>query len=223
MTSKNENKTSGSLTSSLLTLGLIGLAAALLLTGVHQLTQERIAEENQRRALASLQQLLPPEQYNNALVQDRFTARIAGLSGAATIYRARFDDEPVALLADVVTSQGYSGDIRLLIGVDVSGNVLGVRALNHRETPGLGDRIELQRSDWIRQFDGRSLENPAAEQWQSDQRGGEFDTLSSATITSNAVIEAVRDVLRWYEAEQQQAFETPSENPDRPEASDQDE
>ena len=213
MTNDNKKKASAPLSASLLTLGLIGLVAALLLTGVHLLTQARITEENQRRALASLQQLLPPERYNNALVEDQFTARIAGLSGAATIYRARFDGEPVALLADVVTSQGYSGDIRLLIGVDVSGTVLGVRALNHRETPGLGDRIELQRSDWIRQFDGRSLGDSAADQWRSNRRGGDFDTLSSATITSNAVIEAVRDVLRWYEAEQQRAFETPPENP----------
>ena len=212
MTASTEKKTNGSLNASLLTLGLIGLAAALLLTSVHQLTQERIAEENQRRALASLQQLLPPGQYNNALVQDRFTARIAGLSGAATIYRARLNDEPVALLADVVTAQGYSGDIRLLIGVDVSGNVLGVRALNHRETPGLGDRIELERSDWIRQFDGRSLGNPEADRWRPDRRGGDFDTMSSATITSGAVIEAVHAVLRWYETEQQRAFETPSES-----------
>ncbi|MEM7055053.1 MAG: RnfABCDGE type electron transport complex subunit G, partial [Pseudomonadota bacterium] len=181
--------------SSLLTLGLIGLTAALLLTGVHQLTQQRIAEENQKRALASLHQLLPPERYDNDLINDQFTARIPGLSGAATIYRARLNNEPVALLADVVTSQGYSGDIRLLIALDVSGTVLGVRPINHRETPGLGDRIEVERSDWIEQFEGRSLSDPASEQWRADQRGGEFDTLSSATITSSAVIHAVRDVL----------------------------
>ena len=202
------------LSTSLLTLGIIGLVAALLLTGVHQLTEQRIADEQQKRALAILQQLLPAENYNNNLIDDHFTARIAGLSGPATIYRARMDNEPVAVLADVVTSQGYSGDIHLLIGIEVNGTVLGVRPLNHRETPGLGDRIEPERSDWIHAFDGRSLGNPPQDQWRADQRGGEFDTLSSATITSSAVIHAVRDVLTWYQSNSKSAFDTAAETAD---------
>ena len=208
------SKSNKKLSTSLLTLGIIGLVAALLLTGVHQLTAQRIADEQQKRALTILQQLLPPENYNNNLIDDRFTARIAGLSGPATIYRARMDNEPVAVLADVVTSQGYSGDIRLLIGIDVDSSVLGVRPLNHRETPGLGDRIEPERSDWIGQFDGRSLSDPAQNQWRADQRGGEFDTLSSATITSSAVIHALRDVLVWYQSDPEAAFDTAAETSD---------
>ena len=190
----------------LLTLGLIGLVAAALLSGVHLATRDRIATEQQRQALATLNQLVPESSYDNELVADRSTARIPGLESPSTLYRARRGGKPVALLADVTTPNGYSGDIRLLVGVAPGGDVIGVRVLDHRETPGLGDAVELQRSDWIRQFSGRSLGNPPPDQWTADRRGGEFDTLSSATITSSAVIQAVRNVLAWYADNRQNAF-----------------
>lgn len=193
------------------TLGLIGLLAAALLSGVHLATRDRIASEQQRQALATLNQLVPESEYDNALVEDRFSAWITGLSAPSTIYRARKDGEPVALLADVITPDGYSGDIRLLVGLTPQGEVIGVRVLEHRETPGLGDQIELNRSDWIRQFDGKSLAQPPAQAWAADRRGGAFDTLSSATITSSAVIGAVRNVLAWYEANRDNAFEIGAE------------
>ncbi|MBL38314.1 MAG: electron transport complex subunit RsxG [Xanthomonadales bacterium] len=198
----------------LLTLGLIGLLAAALLSGVHLATRDRIASEQQRQALATLNQLVPESEYDNALVEDWFNAWISGLSAPSTIYRARMDGEPVALLADVITPDGYSGDIRLLVGLTPQGEVIGVRVLEHRETPGLGDQIELKRSDWIRQFDGKSLAQPPAQSWAADRRGGAFDTLSSATITSSAVIEAVGNVLAWYAANRENAFEIRTESKD---------
>lgn len=191
----------------LLTLGLIGLLAAALLSGVHLATRDRIASEQQRQALATLNQLVPESGYDNELIEDRFSAWISGLSSPSTIYRARMESEPVALLADVTTPDGYSGDIRLLVGIEPDGEVIGVRILEHRETPGLGDKIELKRTDWLRQFTGKSLGAPPAQAWAADRRGGAFDTLSSATITSAAVIEAVRNVLAWYAANRDNAFE----------------
>jgi len=191
----------------LLTLGLIGLLAAALLSGVHLATRDRIASEQQRQALATLNQLVPESGYDNELIEDRFSAWISGLSSPSTIYRARMESEPVALLADVTTPDGYSGDIRLLVGIEPDGEVIGVRILEHRETPGLGDKIELKRTDWLRQFTGKSLGAPPAQAWAADRRGGAFDTLSSATITSAAVIEAVRNVLAWYSANRDNAFE----------------
>lgn len=195
----------------LLTLALIGLVAAVLLSGVHELTEDRIAEQAERRALATLNRLIDPDRYDNRLLDDRLTAAIEGLASPATIYRARADGEPVAALADVTTPDGYSGDIRLLIGLRPDGELIGVRVLGHRETPGLGDRIERQRSDWIEQFRGRSLHNPPAGDWAPDRRGGAFDTLSSATITSAAVIDAVARVLEWFSANRDNVFETASE------------
>ncbi|MBY6205053.1 RnfABCDGE type electron transport complex subunit G [Halomonas denitrificans] len=191
---------------SLRILVLVGAAAALLLAGVHLGTADRIERQAEQRAQRTLTQMLPSGSFDNRPIDDRFEARIAGLDGPSTIHVARLDGRPVALLADVTTPAGYSGPIRLLVAIDPAGEVLGVRVLEHRETPGLGDRIELRRSDWIEQFDGRSLGRPPLEEWQTDRRGGEFDTLSSATITSAAVTEAVRRVLVWFRDTGQEAL-----------------
>ena len=178
-----------------LTLTAIGLAAALLLAAVDQLTRATIADQEQQRALAILSRMLPADSFNNNLVNDRIFLEIPGLDVPARAYRARMDGEPTAILFDVVTNRGYSGDIRLLVAAAPDGEVLGVRVIDHRETPGLGDRIEIERSAWIRQFTGRSLNDPPTERWASNRRGGDFDSMTSATITAEAVIGAVRSTL----------------------------
>jgi len=183
---------------SVLALALIGLAAALLLAGLNELTRDPIEQARAERAQETLSQVLPPERYDNLLTRDRVRLRIDGMDEPAQVYRARLDGEPSAAVIDMTTSRGYSGDIRLLIAVNVTGEVLSVRVLEHRETPGLGDRIEIRRSDWIEQFNGRSVGDPTRADWASDQRGGEFDTLTSATITSTAVIDAVARSLEAY-------------------------
>ncbi len=199
------------MTRTLLTLAAIGLAAAIVLSGVHRLTEERIQHQVERQALAALTQIVDPRSYDNELIRDRFSAWIGGLENPSTIYRARRGSEPVAMLADVTTRHGYSGDIRLLVGIEPDGTLIGVRVLAHRETPGLGDQIELRRSDWIRQFKGKSLGRPPQADWAPDRRGGAFDTLSSATITSAAVIDAVEQVLEWHAANRENAFRIESE------------
>ncbi|NKI35415.1 RnfABCDGE type electron transport complex subunit G [Wenzhouxiangella sp. XN79A] len=191
-------------------LGLVAAAAAVLLAGVHQWTAGPIAEQAEQRAHATLTQLLAEGSYDNDPIHDRFPAWIAGLEPPSTIHRARRAGEPIALLADVTTTEGYSGPIRLLIALRPDGEVIGVRVLEHRETPGLGDRIESDRSDWIRQFEGRALGDPPAGDWRPDRRGGAFDTLSSATITSAAVIDAIGRVLAWQRANRERIFEIPA-------------
>lgn len=178
-----------------LSLTALGLFAALLLSGVDRLTREPIALAEQRRALATLTELVPATLFDNDPVFDRIEQRISGFDQPAVIHRARRGGEPVALIFDVITPRGYSGDIRLLVALDPEGTVKGVRVLSHRETPGLGDKIEVRRSSWIRQFSGRSLGDPLPQRWASSRRGGDFDTLTAATVTSDAVIDAVRRVL----------------------------
>lgn len=186
-----------------LTLGLLGLAAALLLAGVNELTRERIADERQQRALGAVSAMLIEVDYDNDLLDDTVQVDVSGLDEPMTVYRARRESQPVAVVMDVVTGEGYSGDIRLLVAAETDGTVLGVRILEHRETPGLGDAIERSRSDWIEQFDGRSIGNPPADDWAPDRRDGEFDTLASATITSAAAIAAVRRALQAFESGRQ--------------------
>lgn len=198
-----------------LALTAIGLAAAVLLAGVDRLTRDRIAQAEQRRALATLSAMLPAGTFDNDLLSDAIELPLPGLEQPARVYRARRDGRPVASLVDLVTARGYSGDIRLLVAADPDGTVLGVRVLDHRETPGLGDRIEIERSDWITQLTGRSLGDPPAERWAPDRRGGDFDTLTSATITTDAVLDAVRSALRGLrQTDPERLWEMPGEAPD---------
>ncbi|WP_376697187.1 RnfABCDGE type electron transport complex subunit G [Wenzhouxiangella sp. EGI_FJ10305] len=186
----------------------LGLAAAILLAGLDQLTRERIADERKQRALSAVSAMLSGIEYDNDLLEDTTSLSVPELADPVTIYRARLRSQPVAAVMDVVTPAGYSGDIRLLVAADIEGTVLGVRILEHRETPGLGDKIERGKSDWVEQFEDTSLENPPAKDWAPDRRDGAFDTVTSATITSAAVIDAVKRVLRAFESSKRNLFET---------------
>ena len=177
----------------------LGLAAAAILATLDHFTHEPIALERERRALAALTAVLPADSFDNELVTDFIEIGIDGLAMPARIYRARLAGQPVAAVYDVTTDRGYSGSIRLLAAIDPDATLIAVRVLEHRETPGLGDRIEVERSNWIRQFSGRSLDDPPRQRWAPDRRGGDFYTLSNATITAGAVIEAVRRNLEHFE------------------------
>jgi electron transport complex protein RnfG len=135
-----------------------------------------------------------------------------GLPGkdAAIIYRAYSGGVPVAALFAVTAKGGYAGPIRLLVGLDTGGAVTGVRILEHRETPGLGDGIEESRSDWIHQFDRRSLGNPPVAGWHLQVDGGEFDQLTGASVTPRAVIKAVRETLIYFDARREEIFNMPA-------------
>lgn len=194
-----------------LVLGLIAVASAILLAGLDQLTRDRIVLEQDRRAVAALIEVLPDQVFDNELAADWIELELAGLPEPARVYRARLGEEPVASIIDLTTPRGYSGDIRLLVAVAPNGTLIAVRVLDHRETPGLGDQIEIRRSRWIEQFRGLSLGDPPAERWAPDRRGGDFDSISNATLTAAAVIEAVRIGLEGLEA-QGQAIWTPYNN-----------
>lgn len=186
-----------------LVLAGLGLAAALLLAGLDQLTRERIGDERRQRALEAVSAMLAGVEYDNQLLEDTARMTVPGRPEPVTVYRARRNGEPAAVVMDVTTPEGYSGDIRLLIAADPEGKVLGVRVLEHRETPGLGDKIERGKSDWIEQFDGKTLEDPPTDNWAPDRRGGAFDTMTSATITSAAVVEAVKRALQAFESDRE--------------------
>ncbi len=185
---------------------LITLITAVVLTGVHHLTAPTIEQARQRQQNAELANAVPPAKIDGAIQASSQTLKIDALDTEAALYWGARDGALSVVLMDFVTPNGYSGDIRLLVAVNPSGHVLGVRVLAHRETPGLGDGIEIERSDWIRQFEGTSLDSPTSEGWAADRRGGAFDTLSSATITSQAVIEAVQSALAAYQSRSKPAW-----------------
>ena len=179
-------------------------AAVALLALVHEATQDRIAASERARRAAAFDRVLGTATYDNDLLTDRIEVRdpeLLGTDASVPVYRARLAGRPVAAILEAVAPDGYSGSIRLLVGVTPDGRLLGVRVLEHQETPGLGDAIEERRSDWIRSFDGRSLGQPLAARWRVRKDGGDFDELTGATVTPRAVVAAVRNALLFVERE----------------------
>jgi len=192
-------------------LGLIAVLGTALLAGVNALTHERIVEQEKLRVLQQFNALVPITSYNNDLLTDRIDIGDEAFfhdPAPIAVYRARMDDNPVAVLMTVTAPDGYNGDIRLLIAIDINGKVLGVRVVSHRETPGLGDPIEIERSDWILGFTDKSLLNPRDKGWAVKRDGGEFDQFTGATISPRAVVKAVHNTLLYFEVNKESLFET---------------
>lgn len=172
-------------------------------------TAPQIAENERHVLMSSLNEVLPPEAHDNDLLEDAITVQSPerlGTVAPVTIYRAYKDGEPAAALFTTVAPDGYSGEIRLLVGVSADGVVTGVRVLAHKETPGLGDDIEIERSDWITAFAQNSLDNPPLEDWDVKRYGGAFDQFTGATITPRAVVRAVRNTLIYFREHRDEIF-----------------
>jgi electron transport complex protein RnfG len=181
--------------------GLLGgfamLAATLLVMG-NLATRDAIEQRRAEDLLASLSQVIPAEIHDNELLEDPLV--LEDSSGKpVTVYRA-LEGLDVTGVAFRVTGQGYAGAIELILGVNARGEILGTRVLAHAETPGLGDKIEASRHDWILGFDGLSLRNPAPELWSVKKDGGSFDQFTGATITPRAVVKAVKEGLEFFRA-----------------------
>jgi electron transport complex protein RnfG len=197
------------------TLALVAIIGTTLLAGVHSLTKARIAEQEKRAFLDQLGQLIGPELYNNELQLDLFSfqdERYFPNGQSVVTYRARLDSRAVAVVLKIAAVNGYNGNINLLVGINENGTLCGVRVTSHKETPGLGDAIEVERNDWILDFFGLTLEKPPRESWAVKRDGGEFDQFTGATITPRAVVEAVRLALEYFEKHKPYLFETPSES-----------
>lgn len=187
--------------------GFAMLAAALLLEG-NLATREPIAERQAEDLRASLSQVIRPGLHDNQLLKNKITLLHEGRN--VDIYQATKDGK-VTAVAYSVYGYGYGGEIDLMMGVDTDGKVLGVRVLSHAETPGLGDKIEKEKSDWIYSFNGLSLQNTPADKWAVKKDGGQFDQFSGATITPRAVVKAVKAGLDFFNAHRKRLTAT-SEN-----------
>jgi electron transport complex protein RnfG len=214
MANSGENSQPDKIWRSAVSLGLVAILGTGLLAGVNQLTRERIAEQERRAILEQLGQVIPPQKYDNALHEDyySFTSKAWFPTGQTiTAYRARSQAEPVAVIFKLAATDGYNGDIHLLVGIYVDGSLGGVRVTSHKETPGLGDGIETVKSDWILGFDSRSLNDPVLSAWAVKRDGGQFDQFTGATITPRAVVKAVRQSLEFFAANQTDLFQQKSE------------
>lgn len=180
-----------------LMLGLFSLVSALLLSWASEATRAPIAARAAEDLRASLRQVIPADLHDNDPAADLRRLHDAE-EGAVSVHVAARGGT-VTGLAFELTGQGYSGAIRVLIGLAPDGSLLGVRVLPHTETPGLGDKIERAKSDWIDGFDGLSLSNPGPAGWRVRRDGGQFDQFSGATITPRAVVRTVHRGLTLFE------------------------
>jgi electron transport complex protein RnfG len=187
-------------------LGLFALVTAALLATTNLGTKDRIAEAKREVAKRALLEIVPLERHNNDLLVDTLDIPATYLptlgikNGQVNI--ARKGDELVAVIVPTVAPDGYNGDIQMIVGInvggDIDGTVAGVRVISHRETPGLGDKVDLKKNDWILGFNGKSLINPKPEGWKVKKDKGAFDQFTGATITPRAVVQQVLKTLQYY-------------------------
>ena len=200
-----------------LTLAAIAAVCAGLVATTYRFTSERIAANEQAWLEQSLEPALSGVFFEGGVSESKLVIPAPhDLPGPddVIVYRVFAEETPVAALFAVTARDGYAGPIRVLVGVEFDGTVTGVRILEHRETPGLGDKIVSTRSDWVYQFDGKSLGNPDVEGWAIKRDEGQFDQLSGASVTPRAVVKAIRETLIYFAANRDALFAAPATKED---------
>lgn len=192
-----------------LVLAVFSLAGTGLVSLTYSATKVRIAENKKAVLLDRLNTILPSQLYNNKILDDvlKVTDQESfGTNQPMIVYRARKQNKPVAAVLTTIAPDGYNGTIQLLVSILYDGTTAGVRVISHRETPGLGDAIEETRSDWIFNFNGRSLTNPKQKKWGVKRDGGDFDQFTGATVTPRAIVKAVYKSLLYFQKNRDQLF-----------------
>ena len=187
-------------------LSLFAIVTAGVIAVAQTGTSERIKANVRAAEARALNEIVPASSYNNELLNDTLvlsehfdTGLLGPIAEDARVYRARMGNEAVAVLLPAVAPDGYTADIGLIVGIFPDGTLAGVRVVAHRETPGLGDKVERRKSAWIDSFSGKSLTNPDSEGWAVKKDGGTFDQFTGATITPRAVVSAVHRSLEFFD------------------------
>ncbi|MEJ2359852.1 MAG: electron transport complex subunit RsxG [Gammaproteobacteria bacterium] len=193
-------------------LGLFAIVGTALVAFTNETTTEQVAANQSAYTLSQLHQIISPKALDNDLEHDtiQVTDPLLGSNKPMTVYRARKNGKPVAAIIEAIAPDGYSGQIAMLVGIRTDGSLLGVRVTDHHETPGLGDNIDIRKSNWILQFNNLSLNNPKPANWKVKRDGGAIDQITSATISSRAVTKAVYHALEYFKAHRQLLFSKPT-------------
>lgn len=175
-------------------LAITALICTALSVAIHFLTKEKIDNAIAEQQIALLSQVISPNLYDNNLLESCYTLdkNQAKNTSITQICEAKKQEKTVAYAYETIAPDGYSGDIRFLVGLTPTGEVLGVRVLEHKETPGLGDKIELRISDWILSFNGQKISSHNQAEWAVKKDGGKFDQFAGATITPRAIINQIK-------------------------------
>lgn len=201
------------ITRNALVLSLFAIGTAAMLAFTNNSTLPQIQCNRELALKNSLLEVIPADRFDNVLLADSISVEDPLLGrGEHMIYRARLQDSPTGMVVQATAPDGYGGAIRLLIGVAQDGTLTGVRMIPpHNETPGLGDNIDIRKSDWITGFNGQSLDNTDDGDWAVRKDGGKFDAFTGATITPRAVVSAVHRTLQYVAREQDSIFSMPAD------------
>jgi len=194
-------------------LAIFAIACTLIVGVIHQLTKDKIARQEQQQLLTSLHSIIAPERHNNDIYQDCiFYSEVDELNTSIsaklqTAYIAKMNGSPVAIAFTSTAPDGYNGNINMLVAINLDGSISGVRVLSHKETPGLGDKIEVRKSDWIKSFTDKTLTSETDSRWAVSKDGGMFDQFTGATITPRAVVKQVKRTALYFGKHHQALFQ----------------
>jgi len=186
-------------------LGLFAIITAGLIALTQLITEDKIALQIKKARSKALLEIVPLNSFNNDLLEDAFwlqATKELGLEEPSEAFVASQNGQATHFILPVIAPEGYSGPIKLIVSIDTSGLVKGVRVIEHKETPGLGDKIDTKKSDWILGFNGKSLNNTSSDAWNVKKDGGEFDQLTGATITPRAIVRSVYQSLLYFREQQ---------------------
>ncbi|GAB2995987.1 electron transport complex subunit RsxG [Psychrosphaera aestuarii] len=170
----------------------------LFVAVTHIITAPVIEEQKQQDILRKLTQVLNQDKFDNNPLENCTSindASITGINKPSKVYRATLNDEPYALIFQTQTKQGYNGRIEVMVAINATGEVQGVRSIAHQETPGLGDKIELEKSNWVLDFNGKTVKSESDSKWFVKKDGGQFDQFTGATITPRAIVNQLRQSI----------------------------
>ncbi len=195
-----------------LLLGFFAILSTAIIAGTYLGSQDRINENIRMAEERALLEIIPKSRHNNSMLEDAHgidDSEMLGLRSEKKYYIARQNGEPVAVIFPATAREGYTGDIDMIIGINVDGTIAGARVLSHRETPGLGDAIDRKKSRWIDGYMGKSLVNPTIDLWKVKKDKGVFDQFTGATITPRAVTKTVLQTLQYFNQHQHDMLKQP--------------
>jgi electron transport complex protein RnfG len=181
-------------------LALFAIACTLAVSLVSELTRDRIKIQEQQQLLRTLHSIIEPSRYDNDIANDciMITAPELGSNNVKTAYIAKKLGQVVAVAMTSTAPRGYSGNIDFIMAINIDGTVSGVRVLKHQETPGLGDKVEIRKSDWINSFTDKKMLSENDSRWAVTKDNGMFDQFTGATITPRALVEGVKNTLNYF-------------------------
>jgi electron transport complex protein RnfG len=210
--SKAENSLTPAISKNSKILAIFAVACTAIVSLVFELTKDTIKAQEQKQLLNTLHSIISPDRHNNDIAKDciKATNEALGSNKIQTAYIARSNEKIVAVALTTVAPDGYNGNIELIVAINIDGTISGVRALKHQETPGLGDKIETRKSQWILGFSGKTVTDENNNQWAVAKDGGMFDQFTGATITPRAVVKAIKRTVLYFNNNKQMLLSRPN-------------